>query len=204
MNSDIGYLQKESRASSSCRKPRELRQNRKEGAIPLARPGSGQGTHTCCSARKNWDKSVGPRSPGQSARGAEPSVQDLDGPRRWPVLEPRHLGLQEQVEPKLRDPVVHTVAATNNWWGNATGLYDPSPGPPDFNPTGLGDPISDYVVYRPWFTSPLPGVCDPAVSVSDSIRNMSGAPVSAGTVQALQNFLPSRDCPKLPDSHLVM
>ncbi len=42
------------------------------------------------------------------------------------------------------------VDAKNNWWGNETGPNDTSTGPPDYNPYGTGDKISDYVAYRPW------------------------------------------------------
>ncbi len=44
------------------------------------------------------------------------------------------------------------VAALDCWWGDPTGPYDPSPGPPDHNPAGLGDGVSDYVTYRAWTT----------------------------------------------------
>ncbi len=48
-----------------------------------------------------------------------------------------------------------TVDATGSWWGDVTGPFDPSPGPPDHNPGGLGDEVSDYVAYRPWATAPV-------------------------------------------------
>ncbi|MGQ9665616.1 MAG: right-handed parallel beta-helix repeat-containing protein, partial [bacterium] len=45
--------------------------------------------------------------------------------------------------------------ADSNWWGDETGPWDPSTGAPDSNPQGRGDSIGDYVVYRPWLTSPV-------------------------------------------------
>jgi len=47
------------------------------------------------------------------------------------------------------------LEADSNWWGDETGPWDPSSGPPDFNPQGRGDSIGDYVIYRPWLTSPV-------------------------------------------------
>lgn len=47
-------------------------------------------------------------------------------------------------------PSYATVNAINNWWGDASGPYDPSTGPPDHNPGGSGNSVSDYIAYRPW------------------------------------------------------
>ena len=41
------------------------------------------------------------------------------------------------------------VLAENNWWGHATGPYNPIT-----NPGGLGDTVSHFVDYDPWLTSP--------------------------------------------------
>ena len=48
-----------------------------------------------------------------------------------------------------------TVDATGSWWGDVTGPFDPSTGPPDHNPGGLGDQVSDYVAYRTWAAAPV-------------------------------------------------
>ena len=47
------------------------------------------------------------------------------------------------------------VSATDNWWGDPSGPYDPSPGQPDWNRLGKGDRVSDYVYYRPWEDTPI-------------------------------------------------
>jgi hypothetical protein len=47
------------------------------------------------------------------------------------------------------------IPADSNWWGDATGPWDPSSGAPDYNPSDKGDSIGDYVIYRPWLTSPV-------------------------------------------------
>jgi len=46
-----------------------------------------------------------------------------------------------------------TVDATSSWWGDASGPYDPSPGPPSINAGGLGDGVTDYVNYGLWLSA---------------------------------------------------
>ncbi len=46
------------------------------------------------------------------------------------------------------------VDATNSWWGHVSGPYDPTDGNPDYNPDGLGGPVSDFVMYRDWAPAP--------------------------------------------------
>ncbi|MBA7555869.1 hypothetical protein ES705_48561 [subsurface metagenome] len=45
-----------------------------------------------------------------------------------------------------------TVYAEYNWWGDVSGPYDPSDidGLNQYNPGGLGDPVTEYVLYDPW------------------------------------------------------
>jgi|GEM_PF-2126419 len=50
-----------------------------------------------------------------------------------------------------------TIDATNNYWGDDNGPYDPTDaisGPPDYNDNSAGEPVSDYVQYRPWSDCP--------------------------------------------------
>jgi len=42
-----------------------------------------------------------------------------------------------------------TIDAGNNWWGDASGPYDPS-----LNPGGAGNRVSDFVDFEPWLPSP--------------------------------------------------
>lgn len=46
-----------------------------------------------------------------------------------------------------------SITATGCWWGDASGPKDPTNGNPDYNPSGLGQQVSDYVTYRPWSTA---------------------------------------------------
>lgn len=46
------------------------------------------------------------------------------------------------------------VDATSSWWGDASGPFDPSPGPPSINASGTGDRVTDYVNYAGWLSAP--------------------------------------------------
>jgi len=51
--------------------------------------------------------------------------------------------------------MAHTVWAKNCWWGHNSGPDDPSDDTGSgglYNPTGLGDPVTDMVDYSPWGT----------------------------------------------------
>jgi hypothetical protein len=53
----------------------------------------------------------------------------------------------------LMDPIVLSVTAEYNWWGDVSGPYDPSDDTATgglYNPDGVGDHVSDYVDYDPW------------------------------------------------------
>jgi parallel beta-helix repeat protein len=45
-----------------------------------------------------------------------------------------------------------TVYAEYNWWGDVSGPYDPldTDDLNQYNPGGLGDPVTEYVLYDPW------------------------------------------------------
>jgi parallel beta-helix repeat protein len=43
------------------------------------------------------------------------------------------------------------IYAEYNWWGDASGPYHPI-----LNPDGLGDAVSDSVLFEPWLTQPIP------------------------------------------------
>jgi len=55
----------------------------------------------------------------------------------------------------VTDFVYPYIDADSNFWGDASGPWDPSDGPPDYNPGARGDSIGDYVEYRPWLTEPV-------------------------------------------------
>ena len=44
-----------------------------------------------------------------------------------------------------------SVNAAYNWWGDKTGPYHLT-----LNPTGLGDSVSEYVLFEPWLIKPYP------------------------------------------------
>ena len=43
------------------------------------------------------------------------------------------------------------INAEYNWWGDTSGPYHPI-----LNPAGLGDAVSDSVLFEPWLTAPIP------------------------------------------------
>jgi len=56
------------------------------------------------------------------------------------------------------DVTTDNVDADSNFWGASSGPWDPTDaisGPPDYNPSGTGDSIGDYVVYRHWLTQSI-------------------------------------------------
>ena len=65
------------------------------------------------------------------------------------------------------------ITAESNWWGDCSGPLDSSQGPPDYNPGGSGDKVSDFIEYRPWFVGgdvDSDGVgdsCDNCISVAN-------------------------------------
>jgi hypothetical protein len=59
------------------------------------------------------------------------------------------------------------INAENNWWGDASGPLDDSDDRSTgglYNPTGLGDRVSNYVDYEPWLGSPNPE--EPVLSIN--------------------------------------
>jgi hypothetical protein len=61
-------------------------------------------------------------------------------------------------------PVASVVDARNSWWGDISGPLDAGAGPPDFNPGGLGDAVTDSVIYRDWSLVPIAALAVPALS----------------------------------------
>jgi len=61
------------------------------------------------------------------------------------------------------------INATDNWWGDISGPYDPIDGNPDYNPDGLGNEVTDYVDYRPWNAEQFVGVTEEEVVSGNSL-----------------------------------
>jgi len=67
-------------------------------------------------------------------------------------------GVSSAPENWTTNPTYHVFDACNNWWGDITGpfhnsswLYEGQPYGPHY---GLGDVVSDYVLYYPWLDGP--------------------------------------------------
>ena len=54
-----------------------------------------------------------------------------------------------------------TVKAEHNYWGSALGPYHPG-----YNPTGLGNPVSDYVDFQPWN---IQGLSLPVIQITTNV-----------------------------------
>ena len=66
-----------------------------------------------------------------------------------------------------------TIDATGNWWGDASGPFDPSDDTATggfYNPGGLGDPVTDLVDYIGWQTTGVQNVNLGDVSLNGEIR----------------------------------
>jgi hypothetical protein len=63
-----------------------------------------------------------------------------------------------------------------NWWGNETGPYHPT-----LNPTGLGNNVSDNVLFEPWLIKPYPPLTSVSVVYVDPQFITLGTP-ALGTV----------------------
>jgi len=72
------------------------------------------------------------------------------------------------------------VTALGNWWGDPSGPFDPSPGPPDLNPGGLGQAVTDFVSYRPFLTQPP--CLSPRTITATTGSNGSISPAGAAVV----------------------
>ncbi|MCK4546197.1 MAG: right-handed parallel beta-helix repeat-containing protein [Candidatus Eisenbacteria sp.] len=69
--------------------------------------------------------------------------------------------------------MAHTVSAEYCWWGDNSGPYDPSDDTGTgglYNPTGLGDPVTDMVDYMPWAAEGLENYLLGDVSLNGAIH----------------------------------
>jgi hypothetical protein len=94
----------------------------------------------------------------------------------------------------------HTVDATGNWWGHATGPLDNSNDSGGYyNPGGLGDPVSNKVNYGSWDTSGVQNIVLGDVSRNGSVRAYDASLVlqelvGPGLLGPLQMVLGDVDC----------
>lgn len=69
------------------------------------------------------------------------------------------------------------VSAANCWWGHTSGPLDATNGSPDYNPSGTGGWVTDWVAYRPWaMAGPLTNAHPVAATL---VTPPEGASVSA-------------------------
>jgi len=86
------------------------------------------------------------------------------------------------------------VDADSNWWGDESGPYDSNSGPPDYNPEGKGDKVSDWVAYRPWSEGPVVGVeSPPKPSLPDHFSLSQNYPNPFNPLTQIKYALP-KDC----------
>jgi hypothetical protein len=80
-------------------------------------------------------------------------------------------GLVSAPENWTTNPTYYVFDARYNWWGDASGPYHNTTwtymGEPYGPHYGLGDPVSDYVLYDPWLEYPTP-LPKPTISVEPS------------------------------------
>jgi hypothetical protein len=68
------------------------------------------------------------------------------------------------------------VDAIDNWWGDASGPLDASDDTGSgglYNPGGLGDPVTDLVLYDPWLTGPSMLSVSPAYDITNCTTPMT-------------------------------
>ncbi|MEW5767285.1 MAG: Ig-like domain-containing protein [bacterium] len=65
-----------------------------------------------------------------------------------------------------------SINATDNWWGSASGPKDSSIVGPGYNPSGLGDEVSDYVNYSSWRTAGRAPTANAGLDQSVSVNSL--------------------------------
>ncbi len=97
-----------------------------------------------------------------------------------------------------------TIDADDCWWGDTTGPYDPSIDPPDYNPDGVGDKVSDYVGYRPWLESgPYVLVINGLVFEADSITPVGNPEVTITNISTDSKWVPKIEEGSNEYSHIL-